>query len=239
MEKREPVIKILYENTTRPVNRVLLIFPLSGREKPEQKMLALTRGHEGKSSISFRIAKVESPIPGLDRYLPADGWFQEISCLAEKIGRMDREEQMKFSGILDCRSISTIGDVLEAADSLQLYECFPGVTCSRELGGYVVENGIMEFPRKVWPYLDYRGIGEEYYASHSCAYTQTGLVVRKEEAPEIEMLCLNSRENFKENKSFLRKRAEEERNPVVRRSWSVTRISWTGSRCRWPQPENS
>ena len=186
MEEREPVIKILYENTTRPVNRVLLTFPLSGREKPEQKMLSLTRGHEGKSSIPFRITKVESPIPGLEQYLPADGWFQEISCLAEKIGRMDREEQIKFSGILDCRPTSTIVDVLEAADSLQLYEYFPGVTCSRELGGYVVENGIMEFPRKVWPYLDYHGIGEEYYASHSCVYTQTGLVVRKEEAPEME-----------------------------------------------------
>ena len=34
---------------------------------------------------------------------------------------------------------------------------------------------------------------------------------------EIEMLCLNSRENFEENKSFLRKRMEEERNPVIRR----------------------
>ena len=34
---------------------------------------------------------------------------------------------------------------------------------------------------------------------------------------EIEMLCLNSRENFEENKSSLRKRAEEERNPVIRR----------------------
>ena len=31
------------------------------------------------------------------------------------------------------------------------------------------------------------------------------------------MLCLNSRENFEENKSFLRKRAEEERNPVIRK----------------------
>ena len=186
VEERGPVIKILYENTTRPVNRVLLTFPLSGREKPEQKMLPLTRGYEKKSSIPFRIAKVESPIPNLKQYLPADGWFQEISCLAEKIGRMDREEQMKFSGILDCRSISTIGDVLEAADSLQLYECFPGVTCSRELGGYVVENGFMEFPREVWPYLDYTGIGEEYYASYNCAYTKSGLVVRKEEEPEME-----------------------------------------------------
>lgn len=32
---------------------------------------------------------------------------------------------------------------------------------------------------------------------------------------EIKMLCLNSRENFGENKNFLRKRAEEERNPVA------------------------
>ena len=33
---------------------------------------------------------------------------------------------------------------------------------------------------------------------------------------EIEILCLNSRENFEENKGFLRRRAEEERNPVIR-----------------------
>ena len=33
---------------------------------------------------------------------------------------------------------------------------------------------------------------------------------------EIEMLCLNSRENFEENKGFLRRRADEERNPVIR-----------------------
>ena len=33
---------------------------------------------------------------------------------------------------------------------------------------------------------------------------------------EIEMLCLNSRKNFEENKGFLRRRAEEERNPVIR-----------------------
>ncbi|WP_270809995.1 hypothetical protein [Hungatella effluvii] len=34
---------------------------------------------------------------------------------------------------------------------------------------------------------------------------------------EIEILCLNSRENFEENKRFLRKRMEEEKNPVIRR----------------------
>ncbi len=186
MEEREPTIKILYENTKAPVNQVWLTFPLSGRERAEQKMLALTSGHEQEESIPYRIARVESPIPNLRQYLPADGWFQEISLLAEKIERMDREEQIKFSGILDCSAISTIEDVLQAADSLSLYEYIPGVTCSRELGGYVVENGFMEFPREVWPYLDYPGIGEEYYASYNCAYTKSGLVVRKEEEPEME-----------------------------------------------------
>ena len=186
MEEREPTIKILYENTKAPVNQVWLTFPLSGRERAEQKLLALTSGHEQEESIPYRIARVESPIPNLRQYLPADGWFQEISRLAEKIERMDREEQIKFSGILDCSAISTIEDVLQAADSLSLYEYIPGVTCSRELGGYVVENGFMEFPREVWPYLDYPGIGEEYYASYNCAYTTSGLVVRKEEEPEME-----------------------------------------------------
>jgi hypothetical protein len=186
MEERKPILKILYENTEKPVNQVWLTFPLSGREKAEQRMLALTRGHERESSISFRIARVDSPIQNLGRYLPADGWFQEISRLAEKIEGMGREEQMKFSGILDCCSISTIEDVLQAADSLSLYDYLPGITCSRELGGYVVENGIMEFPEKVWPYLDYPGIGEEYYASHSCAYTGAGLVVRKDEGLALE-----------------------------------------------------
>lgn len=184
MEERKPVIRILYENVTEPKNQVWLSFPLSGKEKAEQTMLMLTRGHEKEGSIPFRIARVESPISNLKQYLPADGWFQEISRLAEKIGRMGREEQMKFSGILDCCSISGMEDVLRAADSLEQYDYLPGVTNSRQLGGFVVENGIMEFPREVWPYLDYPGIGEEYYASHSCAYTEAGLVIRREEELE-------------------------------------------------------
>jgi len=34
---------------------------------------------------------------------------------------------------------------------------------------------------------------------------------------EIEMLCLNSRENFENNKSYLRSRMEEEQNPVIQK----------------------
>jgi len=34
---------------------------------------------------------------------------------------------------------------------------------------------------------------------------------------ELEFLCLNSRENFEDNKAFLRQRMEQEENPAVRR----------------------
>jgi len=34
---------------------------------------------------------------------------------------------------------------------------------------------------------------------------------------EIEMLCLNSKENFDENKQYLKSRMEEEPNPVIRK----------------------
>ncbi len=44
-----------------------------------------------------------------------------------------------------------------------------------------------------------------------------GLMTVLKGITEIEMMCLNSRENFEDNKRFLRQRAEEENNPVVRR----------------------
>lgn len=34
---------------------------------------------------------------------------------------------------------------------------------------------------------------------------------------ELEMLCLNSRENFEDNKKYLQDRAEEEENPAIRK----------------------
>ena len=44
-----------------------------------------------------------------------------------------------------------------------------------------------------------------------------GLMTVLKGVAEIEMLCLNSRESFEDNKRFLRSRMEQEENPVVRR----------------------
>lgn len=178
-------MKILYENTDKPINQVWLTFPL-----PENnaviRMLPLTRGHESESNITYRIAAVDSPIRNLKKYLTADMPFNKLSELAKKIGEMGREDCLKFSGVLDCRSISGIEDVLQAAGSLEQYDFIPDVTSSRELGGYLVENGFLECPEHIRPYLDYYGIGEEYYANHDCVFTMDGLITRKADCQTME-----------------------------------------------------
>ena len=44
-----------------------------------------------------------------------------------------------------------------------------------------------------------------------------GLMTVLKGITEIEMMCLNSRENFEDNKTYLKKRMEEETNTVVRK----------------------
>ncbi|MDE6589804.1 MAG: hypothetical protein K2K53_05580, partial [Oscillospiraceae bacterium] len=77
-------------------------------------------------------------------------------------------------------------DVLRVASSLDQYEFVEGVTSDKELGGWLVERGLVEvdFPEAVRPYLDYAGIGAEYCASHGGAYTPSGYVKRREAIPE-------------------------------------------------------
>lgn len=81
--------------------------------------------------------------------------LEKLNRLAEKIGSMSASEQTLLSGALCTESINGLDDVLRVADRLEDYEIIPEVTCDRELGGYVVEHGlIMDFPKAVRPYLD-------------------------------------------------------------------------------------
>lgn len=48
---------------------------------------------------------------------------------------------------------------------------------------------------------------------------------------EIEMLALNSKESFENNKAFYRRRINEEELPAIRNYWSRTAHTWTASKC--------
>lgn len=136
------------------------------------------------------IVDVKSPVKNLAQFIKnADLAKQEelekLNRLAEKIGSMTVREQTLFSGALWTESINGLDDVLRVADRLEDYEIIPEVTSDWELGGYVVEHGlVMDFPEAVRPYLDYVGIGAEYYADHGGAYTMDGYVKRRDGQPE-------------------------------------------------------
>ena len=55
---------------------------------------------------------------------------------------------------------------------------------------------------------------------------------------EIEMLCLNSRESFEDNKRVLKVRWSRKRIQSYAVFWNRIRPIWTGFRCRWRQPVN-
>ena len=138
-----------------------------------------------------QIADVSGPIPNLAKYirradLTRESDVQSLNSLAEKIDGMSETEHQIFSGALDAESINSLDDVLRAADSLDSYELIEGIASDRELGGWLVENGHLgiNFPESVRPYLDYVGIGAEYYADHGGAYTLAGYVKHREASQE-------------------------------------------------------
>lgn len=121
--------------------------------------------------------------------------LRKLNRLAELFDGIDVERQYILSGALDAESINGLDDVLRVVSNFGQYEIIEGVTSNKELGGWLVEHGQagVDFPEAVRPYLDYAGIGAEYYASHGGAYTPDGYVKRKE----------NTLEHSSENKSRL------------------------------------
>lgn len=120
-------------------------------------------------------------------YIERDALFsetgvQKLNQLAGLVDAMDLDTQKVFAGALRAESINGLDDVLRVASSLGQYEFIEGVTTDKELGGWLVEHGKagVDFPREVWPYLDYAGIGRSYYADHGGAYTPSGYVKRRE-----------------------------------------------------------
>ena len=112
--------------------------------------------------------------------------LQKLNALSGLVDHMDAEKHHIFSGALDAESVNGLDDVLKIADNVGQYEFIEGVTCDKELGGWLVEHGQagVDFPAAVRPYLDYAGIGTEYYANHGGAYTSSGYVKRREAVQE-------------------------------------------------------
>jgi len=138
---------------------------------------------------SIQISGATGPVQNLGHYIatanindPQD--MAKLNELAESIEQMDAYQHRVFTGALDAESINGLDDVLRISNSLDQYILISGVSNDKELGGFLVESGYKNFPDYVQPYLDYAGIGREYYAERGGAYTSAGYVQRKESQQE-------------------------------------------------------
>ena len=134
---------------------------------------------------NFRIADVKSSVKGLWQFIrsadlldPED--LEKLNRLSRQIDAMSEKEHQIFAGALLSECISNLDDVLQTVGRIGQYGMIPEVTCDRELGWYLVEHGKIDCPEHLKPYLDYVGIGAEFYSNCGGAYTLDGYVVRKE-----------------------------------------------------------
>lgn len=132
-----------------------------------------------------KIIGAYSSVPNLWQYISSADIhssedMEKLNTLARKVNDMDRQQESVFSGALDAESINGLDDVLKLTDHLDRYILLHGVTTDRELGAFLVDSGYKDFPERVRPYLDYAGIGAEYYAERGGAYTAAGYIQRRE-----------------------------------------------------------
>lgn len=134
------------------------------------------------------IYKVDSEVRNLSRYIcnvnvEDSENLRKLNQLAELLQSMSREDQMKMEGVLDSNSINGMDDILNAVSMVKEYALLEEVTSDRTLGNYLVAHGVIDCPENIKPYLDYVGIGAEFYSDHGGAYTLNGYVVRITELP--------------------------------------------------------
>ncbi len=158
---------------------------------PDEESKAFSKLDKSSTDVnSTRIADVLCYIQNLSRYISSAnvniGDYEKLKHLAEQLSGMTEREQHIFSGAMDTESVNGLDDVLRVAGHLEDYELIEDVTCDRDLGSWLVEHDMLEvdFPEAVRPYLDYVGIGAEYYSDHGGAYMLNGYVKRKEVSPK-------------------------------------------------------
>lgn len=123
---------------------------------------------------------MEHTNPSAQRIL-ADASDEQLRRLKEALHPLDAIAMQKLCGVLNIEPIDRFDHILNAAGNVSDFEFYPDVTTERELGIYLVESGIMDFPENVRDYLDYARIGIEYHANHSGAFTDAGYVTRQPE----------------------------------------------------------
>ncbi len=93
------------------------------------------------------------------------------------------------------------------------------VLSTRELVGIeaVTEKSILTYKNEELVFFMLKPSNISVLSEESLSARIYGLMTVLKGVAEMEMMCLNSRENFEDNKAYLKKRLEEEENPCIRK----------------------
>lgn len=140
-------------------------------------------------TASTRIVGATSAVYNLSGYIKstdikAPGELAKLNTLAERLRGMDKDNILKFEGMLDANCIDGVDDVLRLTDALDEYILLPDVSTYHSMGKYLVEKGVMQFPEYVLPYLDYAVISTEFCVNYGGAFCRGGYVVQRDTLPK-------------------------------------------------------
>lgn len=88
--------------------------------------------------------------------------FQKLQKLAERTEALSPAKAAIFSGALDAECVWNLEGALTVADRLDEYMLVNNVSSDSELGIYLVNKGIIPFPDRFKPYINYARVGAEY-----------------------------------------------------------------------------
>lgn len=116
--------------------------------------------------------------------------FQKLQKLAERTEALSPAKAAIFSGALDAECVWNLEGALTVADRLDEYMLVNNVSSDSELGIYLVNKGIIPFPDRFKPYINYARVGAEYREKHGGEYSSGNYVQKKTpELLENERLC--------------------------------------------------
>ena len=103
-----------------------------------------------------KIIDVVSNIPNLHRYMyrvdiDSEGVLGKLQKIAAMTNEISGHQRDIVTGALDAESINGLDDIISVIERVDEYAFIPGITCDKELGGYLVESGYMDFPERVKP----------------------------------------------------------------------------------------
>ena len=92
-------------------------------------------------------------LSGVD--LAAEGEFERINQLAERLEHMSEVDCDKFAGMLDANKISGTKDVLQLTEHLDDYVILPGCSSAQSIGKYLMDCGVAPTLKQLCKTIDY------------------------------------------------------------------------------------